>query len=259
MASATYTEDALVCKKTKLGETDIIVTLVGSDGAQIKAVAKGARKPTSPFSARLELGSLCHILLVEGKSLDIVKECTLIDGHKNLRSNYDAVLIFEPMLDFLSVATQESLANPKLFALTVKALDVLETLPQSSYLTLLCAYLLKALAFSGFKPSFDQCIGCGELVLDTSAQNNRTYYFSSIDGGVVCRNCAGEFETIFTQRAFLQWCQYLLYVPLDDVKEDLPESLAMDIIQLIKMLIQHHLQARLKSLDFLLQNYGVQP
>ena len=35
---------AIVLKKTKLSETDLIVTLFTEEGVQVRAVAKGARK-----------------------------------------------------------------------------------------------------------------------------------------------------------------------------------------------------------------------
>ena len=37
---------ALVLDTTKLGEQDLILTLLGETGVQLRAVAKGARKPT---------------------------------------------------------------------------------------------------------------------------------------------------------------------------------------------------------------------
>ena len=80
MASPTKTITALVLRRTKLGETDVIVTLLAEDGSQVKAVAKGARKPTSSFASRLELYSVAKILLAEGKNLDIVKEVRLLEG-----------------------------------------------------------------------------------------------------------------------------------------------------------------------------------
>ena len=81
MASATYQSRVLVIKRTKLGETDCICTLLSQDGSQIRAVAKGARKPTSPFTSRLELFSVCDVLFAKGKSLDIIKEARLIEGY----------------------------------------------------------------------------------------------------------------------------------------------------------------------------------
>ena len=58
MAARTYTARAIVLRKTKLGESDLVVTLLAEDGSQVRAVAKGARKPSSPFAARLELYSV---------------------------------------------------------------------------------------------------------------------------------------------------------------------------------------------------------
>ena len=69
MASATYQSRVLVVKRTKLGETDCICTLLSQDGSQIRAVAKGARKPTSPFTSRLELFSVCDVLFAKGSRL----------------------------------------------------------------------------------------------------------------------------------------------------------------------------------------------
>ena len=82
MASATYTARAIVLRKTKLGESDLIVTLLAQDGSQARAVAKGARKPSSPFAARLELYSSVDLLCSEGRNLDIVKEARIASSHR---------------------------------------------------------------------------------------------------------------------------------------------------------------------------------
>ena len=52
MGERTRNDRVVVLRKTKLGESDLILTLLSSDGSQIRAVAKGARKPKSPFSTR---------------------------------------------------------------------------------------------------------------------------------------------------------------------------------------------------------------
>ncbi len=58
MARGTYRCRALVVRKTKLGESDVIVTMLKEDGSLIRAVAHGARKPKNPFSTRLHLYSV---------------------------------------------------------------------------------------------------------------------------------------------------------------------------------------------------------
>ena len=77
MGERTRNDRVVVLRKTKLGESDLILTLLSSDGSQIRAVAKGARKPKSPFSTRLELHAVSDVLIAQGRSLDIVKEARL--------------------------------------------------------------------------------------------------------------------------------------------------------------------------------------
>ena len=52
MAQPAYSLRALVLRRTKLGESDLILTLLSEDGSQKRAVAKGARRPMSSFAAR---------------------------------------------------------------------------------------------------------------------------------------------------------------------------------------------------------------
>lgn len=78
MSQPTYGARGIVLRKTKLGEGDLVVTLLSEDGSQLRAVAKGARKSTSPFASRLELYSVADALLARGRSLDIVKEARLV-------------------------------------------------------------------------------------------------------------------------------------------------------------------------------------
>ena len=80
MSQPTYGARAIVLRKTKLGESDLIVTMLAEDGSQMRAVAKGARKPASSFAARLELYSVADALLARGRSLDIVKEVRLVEA-----------------------------------------------------------------------------------------------------------------------------------------------------------------------------------
>ncbi|MFQ9180415.1 MAG: DNA repair protein RecO [Eggerthella lenta] len=84
VSQPTYDARAIVLRKTKLGESDLILALLAEDGSQIRAVAKGARKPASSFAARLELYSVVDLLVARGRSLDIVKEARLVESNERL-------------------------------------------------------------------------------------------------------------------------------------------------------------------------------
>ena len=51
--SRTYRTKAIVLDKTKLKETDLILTLVGESGRQIRAVAKGGTQAGQPLGGAL--------------------------------------------------------------------------------------------------------------------------------------------------------------------------------------------------------------
>ena len=106
MAQSTYNARVLVLRKTKLGESDLILSLLAQDGSQIRAVAKGARKPTSQFSSRLELYSQADVLLAQGRSLDIVKEARLVAGNAALRESMELAACAAPIVELLDRITQ---------------------------------------------------------------------------------------------------------------------------------------------------------
>ena len=126
MASRSYSVRALVLRRTKLGESDVICTLLSCDGSQIRAVAKGARKPSSSFASRLEVYSVCDLLLCQGKTLDIVKEARLLEGNEHLRRDYALMEAASPMVEILDKTTQVGLEDERLFPMTCVALKALK-------------------------------------------------------------------------------------------------------------------------------------
>ena len=53
-SARSYRDDAVVLRTHKLGEADRIITLLTKHHGQVRAVAKGVRRTTSRFGARLE-------------------------------------------------------------------------------------------------------------------------------------------------------------------------------------------------------------
>ena len=87
----TYRTRAIVLDRTKLAEQDLILTLLAADGRQVRAVAKGARKPGGRLAARVELFCETDFLLAEGRSLDVVSEAQTVEPHARLRGDYERV------------------------------------------------------------------------------------------------------------------------------------------------------------------------
>ena len=258
MGASTYRARALVLKRTKLGEADVICTLLAEDGSQIKAVAKGARKPTSSFTSRLELFSACDLLLVEGKSLDIIKEARLVESNAPLRSRLELTEAASPMVELVERATLVSLENKQLYPLTTKALHFLTVIEDDQLLTFTAAHLLKTVSFLGFKPELERCIGCGSPdVLKEADERGLSTAFSYLDGGVVCSSCLHNFETVMVDPCVLHWAQALLYSTFEEIQQfDLPSDLQIALLRFLQTWIKQHIGSNLKSLTFLF-SYGL--
>ena len=162
MARPTYRARVLVIRKTKLGETDLILTMLAEDGSQLRAVAKGARKPSGAFASRLELFCEADVLLVRGKSLDIVKEARLICGNAQVRESLERASAASVMVELLDRATQPDLPSLKLFPMTHAALAALAAANVAHAPAICAAHLLKTFAFAGVRPTLAECSLCGE-------------------------------------------------------------------------------------------------
>ena len=63
-----YRDEAIVLRTHKLGEADRIVTLLTRQHGKVRAVAKGVRRTTSRFGARLEPFMVVDVQCYEGRS-----------------------------------------------------------------------------------------------------------------------------------------------------------------------------------------------
>ncbi len=242
---ASYSVRALVLRKTKLGEADTIVTLLAADGRQIRAVAKGLRKPGSRFGGRLEPYSVVDLLLHEGRTLDIVTEAESVTPHASLREDYDrsaAAAVIVDVLEKISLAGQ---VEDRLFRLADATLDALAVVGQDRLSLVVVAFLLKAMAMHGYRPELESCASCAESV----AGGRR---FALDAGGVLCPQC-GERETGALPLSD-DGRQLLLLLMRSTMAEisvlSAPDRTVKECFELVRSFVAYHVPARLKALDF---------
>ena len=219
MANPTYSCRAIVLRKTRLKESDLIVTLLSETGAQRRAVAKGARKPTSQFASRLELFCEVDLLCSEGRSLDIVKEARIVRARDGVRRSLEHAVAAAPMAELLERISQPSLEDPRLFQASSVAFATLEKAPRSTVPAIAAAHLLKILAFSGLRPSLDGCVVCGSAAQE---QPQETMRFSFHEGGLVCPRCVRQAETAPVSAAAIGWARFFLSSPFAAILQETP-------------------------------------
>ena len=256
MSQPTYDARAIVLRKTKLGESDLILALLAEDGSQIRAVAKGARKPASSFAARLELYSVVDLLVARGRSLDIVKEARLVESNERLRRDIEHAAGAAPIAELLDRVTQMGLENPRLFALTRTALSSLGRVDPAQVPAVCAAHLLKTLAFAGLRPSLDVCVSCGRDVeaVPESGLMALSYQEGGAcsRGGGVCAACGSSVETVLVPASTVAWCRALLsstFAEIEILEAD--PSAAFSVLRFCQQWVSEHVGANLKSLNFL--------
>lgn len=252
MAQPTYEAHVIVLRKTKLAESDLVLTMLLDDGSQLRAVAKGARKPTSSFSARLELYSEADVFLARGKSLDVVKEARLVKSNEAARRDMEHAAGAAPMAELLDRVTLDGLENPRLFALTQTALDSLGRVEATHVPKICAAQLLKTLAFVGLRPSLRVCVCCGREVPLEGADG---VWLSFRDGGVVCPSCKSGCEAVLLPNETLLLADRLLRQTFAALEQTPPDtSCALGVLQFCGQWIREHVEARMKSLDFIFES-----
>ncbi|HBT95628.1 MAG TPA: DNA repair protein RecO [Coriobacteriia bacterium] len=252
----------IVLKKTKLGETDLIINGFSEQGFQIRAVAKGARKPGSKLGVHLELYSQTRVLVSKGRSLGIITEAQTVRSNESCRSDVLHSAGAAAIVELLDKISADSVADARLFALVCEALRSIGDVSDGSVRMITAAALLKIASQSGVRPSLKECVFCGDTMA-SQLRGNAQVAFSCSQGGVICDCCLSEIvEQGYTQidPQLVEWAEVLITGRFKDLErhellcngEELCDDLGQILLEWTREWIRFHLVSRLKSLDFLL-------
>ena len=251
-SSRTYKVRGLVLRKTKLGEKDLIVTMIAQDGSLIRAVAKGARKPGGSFAARAELFSTLDCLVARGRNLDVLSETRFAREGGARSFGLEQTACASTVAELLCSVAQEGLEHPRLFEMSEVAFDAIAQADPPCALALAAAALIKIMASEGLRPSFDVCVSCGQDLEQAGQGRDGWISVSFEDGGAVCGSCAHEANAIPVEADVVAWTRVLLYKRFSEISENPPDLVTtFGILQFTRQWCRTHAGRNLKSLDFL--------
>lgn len=266
MATArTYRSKAVVLDSVKLGETDLIVTMLAESGRQLRAVAKGGRKPGSRLAARVQPFCTVDALLARGRNLDVFSQAELVGAPLGAQPSYEQLCAASAIAEVAKMCCFEEADDPFVFAITTRALEVAGSLssgcrdcrasaPESvrpdvsegaQLDIVVAAYILKVLSHVGYRPDFSACVACGDK--DVS-------FFSASAGGLLCASCAASIagaQRIGSRE--VGWLRSLLALRFDELAScsvDFATSFRM--VELAHLWAATHLDCRLRAVEFLL-------
>jgi DNA repair protein RecO (recombination protein O) len=278
MRERLYRVEAIVLKRTDHGEADRLLTLFTPDLGKMRAVAKGARKPSSRKSGHVELFTHTHLLVAKGKQLDIVTQADTLDAFIPLRENLERVGYAYCLAELVDRFAEEGDAasregtrtdwrapsprdaaageNRAIFDLLLHALAALGDATTDPEL-LARFFELRLLQYVGYRPRLFNCAHCGKTI--TPVEN----YFSAEAGGVLDPDCVQTQREHIAGHAYdaqpislnaLKVLRYLQTREWETVRglrfAGRAEPMS-EVEALMLRYITHHLERNLKSVEFL--------
>lgn len=253
-----YRVEAIILKRTDVGEADRLLTMFTPDRGKLRAVAKGARKPSSRKTGHVELFNHASLLIAVGRELDVVTQADTVETYLRLRGSLDRLGYAYYFAELVDRFTEEGEENRALYDLILRAFQRLEraaagpgapvSRAEQEQLSLLARFFeLRLLDALGYRPQLFRCVNCGE---ELQPEEN---FFSPAAGGMLnpkCREAQPDAQAVslnalkvlrFLQTRELEEAERLRLNPaiLDEVEAILHEYLT------------HLLERNLKSVAFL--------
>jgi DNA repair protein RecO (recombination protein O) len=233
MPSHLYRDTAVVLRTYKLGEADRIIVLMTEAHGKVRAVAKGVRKTTSKFGARLEPMSHVRLLLAQGRELDVISQAESVESLAPLVADLDHLTNGMAMLEAIDQLALEREPAAHLYRMLVGAL---RTVAERSSPLVVPAFYWKVLSAEGIRPQLDVCVSCGE--------DNPIVAFDMDHGGVLCRSCRSGAPI---SAEALDLMRMILGGRLNEALSCAASSATHEVAAHATRALEHHIERRLRT------------
>ncbi len=118
----------IILRVTEFSETSCIASVLTRDFGTQSVIAKGARRPKSPFESSLDLLAVSRIVFIPkpGGALGILTEAKLVQRFRNRRRQMSWLYAAYYVVELLRLLTEEGDSNPELFDLSLAVLRMID-------------------------------------------------------------------------------------------------------------------------------------
>lgn len=241
-----YNTEAVVLRKSDLGEADSIITLYTPVYGKLKAVARGVRRPKSRLGGHVELLTYSQMSLSQSRSLDIITQSQSIESFLPLRDDLWRTSQALYVVEIIGQSTAEEEVNYPLFELLV---DTLHWLCQArDGETALRRFELHLSQCLGYRPQLYECLCC-----QTTLQPDDSFHFTPTGGGVLCHYCRNQESIVYPLSTnalkMMRFLQRSDYAGADRLR--VKPELSMELKGLMQGYIRCLLERRINSGEWL--------
>ncbi len=224
---------AIVLRAIEFSETSLIVTLLTRDLGRISAIAKGARRPKSPFEGSLDLLAVCRVVVLRkaSDSLDILTEAKLHRRFRGGERSLDRLYGGYYVAEMLRLLTDDHDPHENVYDLTLRTLHQIDG--TGNVALALLHFDAQILRMLGHAPGIDRCTDCGGVVSPAPRVT-----FSLLAGGIVCQKCRSKQQQAISVRPAL----IDAIGQMQDPHQTHPMDLANDLYRELRMVMNRYIQ-----------------
>jgi DNA repair protein RecO (recombination protein O) len=260
-----YPIEAIVLKRTDIGEADRILTLFTPNRGKMRAVAKGIRRPISKKAGHLELLSRSQLQMALGRNLDIITQAEGRENFLQLRSELWHMTCGFYLVELVDRFVEDLTPHLDIYALLLEALRYLdadasalqqqkaqnaevknEQVGGHGHTRLLLRYFeLHLLTAIGYEPVLHNCAHCAN---ELRPEENG---FRASLGGALCPQCSRFWERHLSLNALkvLRFLRQRKWIEASYLNLD--SKLQVELEAVMHDLLRFHLERDLKSWSFL--------
>lgn len=244
--------DSIILKAYRSGETSKLIVLYCPSLGKIKAVANGARKPTSRFVGSLEQVTETSLVIhtKPDREIQIVSQSDIVTPFRRLKSDVERFTYGSAICELADRLTDDRDGGTSgLYNLLRSSLIALDADDVPDAEGIFWHFEIKAIEMLGFRPDLENCVVCRDAVTDLAPG------VSVRMGGVLCERC----EARDPQRAHLrpETVRYLRHMQrvsaLRTSEVGIERRSRGEVAGFLRAFLDYHTddRRRLKSLDFL--------
>jgi DNA repair protein RecO (recombination protein O) len=243
---------SIVLHKYPYGESSFILKVLTEDFGLVSLIAKGAKKPKSPFYGQFDAPHLLELVYYDkaGRQLHTLGETSLIKSRSHYQNELMHSALTLVLREIILKSIHEGEGAHEIFELLDVSLSWSEAqeviTPLQSYI-ILGRYIYRFAQIMGFGIQYENCQNC-----QTKLKLDRLHHLDFSEGGFLCTEC--QLDHIHIEiPPWLQACWLLLKTPSSLQEEHI--HLLSDVEEiLIKYLWGHlHISSKIKSRDYLNQ------
>src|SRR5258708_27559268 len=170
-----YYTEAIILKRSDLGEADRVVTLFTPYKGKFHAIAKGSRRPVSKLAGHVELLNRSQLQIALGRNLDIITQAEVRENFLHLRTELWHMTCGFYLAELVDRFVEEHVTHADIYTLLLQTLRYLDAdasalaqqhaqepvvpeTPGNGKTPLFLRYFeLHLLTSVGYAPSFQNC------------------------------------------------------------------------------------------------------